>query len=228
MMRISVKLLDISKYYKDKCVLDGINLDLSNGVYGLLGPNGAGKTTLLNILATVLQKNSGTILCDDKDISDSIEEYHSKLGFLPQHLSIYDNFTGRYFLQYMAMLKDASSESIEEVLKVTNLTDVADKKVSTYSGGMKQRLGIAQALLGNPKILLLDEPTVGLDVEERAAFKKKVKEMGKEAIVILSTHIVSDVEEVADNIIFINNGKILDILSGENQKNIEEYYLSLN
>lgn len=227
-MRISVKLLDISKYYKDKCVLDGINLDLSNGVYGLLGPNGAGKTTLLNILATVLQKNSGTILCDDKDISDSIEEYHSKLGFLPQHLSIYDNFTGRYFLQYMAMLKDASSESIEEVLKVTNLTDVADKKVSTYSGGMKQRLGIAQALLGNPKILLLDEPTVGLDVEERAAFKKKVKEMGKEAIVILSTHIVSDVEEVADNIIFINNGKILDILSGENQKNIEEYYLSLN
>ena len=94
MMRISVKLLDISKYYKDKCVLDGINLDLSNGVYGLLGPNGAGKTTLLNILATVLQKNSGTILCDDKDISDSIEEYHSKLGFLPQHLSIYDNFTG--------------------------------------------------------------------------------------------------------------------------------------
>ena len=128
----------------------------------------------------------------------------------------------------MAMLKDASSESIEEVLKVTNLTDLADKKVSTYSGGMKQRLGIAQALLGNPKILLLDEPTVGLDVEERAAFKKKVKEMGKEAIVILSTHIVSDVEEVADNIIFINNGKILDILSGENQKNIEEYYLSLN
>lgn len=226
-MRNQLEIRSVCKSYKDKKVLNNINLSLENGVYGILGPNGAGKTTLLNIIATILKSDEGELLWNDSPITKCLEEYRSIIGFLPQNLSFYSNYTGRYFLKYMAKLKGVDSSDTERVLDIVHLNDVGDKKIRTYSGGMKRRLGIAQAMLGNPKLVLFDEPTVGLDLEERAAFKAAIKKMGENSIVILSTHIVSDVEEVSDKIVFIKGGQVCKTLVNEEITNIEEYYLSL-
>lgn len=236
---MKLELHNISKKYKNKVVLDDINCTFSNGVYGLLGPNGAGKTTLLNIMSTVIPSNTGTVLFGGKDCVKEKESYRSCIGYLPQKMEFYDHFTGFDFLKYLYVLKggkEKEKNQIEALLKRMQLYSVKDDKIRTYSGGMKQRLGILQAFLGNPQVLFLDEPTVGLDLEERAEFKKMIVEAGKEAIVILSTHIVSDVDETADYVLFINKGKLNKMegmdsirskISEGQYAGLEDYYFGL-
>lgn len=192
----------VSKLYQNKIAVDRISTTLRPGVIGLLGENGAGKTTLMRMLCGILKPSSGTITFDDLDVSE--EMYRDVLGYLPQDFGYYPNFSGRDFLMYMSALKGIEKSTArricDELLQTVNLEQVANKKIKTYSGGMKQRLGIAQAVLNDPKILILDEPTAGLDPKERVHFRNLIAELGKDSIVILSTHIVSDVEQIADRI----------------------------
>lgn len=239
MMEMNLEIKNISKQYNKKCVLDKVSQNFTKGVYGLLGPNGAGKTTLLNIIATVIATSEGEIDFNGKNVYDQLEEYHSVIGYLPQRIGFYNHFTGYDLMKYMYHLKGGDvkdTSQIDTLLKRVNLYSVKDNRIATYSGGMKQRLGVAQAFLGTPTILLLDEPTVGLDLEERAAFKKMIREAGKHAIVILSTHIVSDVEEAADYILIMNEGKVLENNEMKYYKErieqngldgLEQYYLLL-
>lgn len=218
----------VSKQYKNKIAVDRISLTLGKGIYGLLGANGAGKTTLMRMLCGILTPTSGTITYNGRDVSE--EEYRAVLGYLPQDFGYYPDFNGKDFLLYMAALKGLSKKSAEkkakELLKLVSLEDVAKKKIKTYSGGMKQRLGIAQALLNEPEILILDEPTAGLDPKERVRFRNLIAELGKENIVILSTHIVSDIDRIADRILMMNNGRL--IFNGTKEEigeDLEEFYL---
>ena len=236
-MQLEIK--NISKNYKNKAALSEVSQTFMKGVYGLLGPNGAGKTTLLNIVATVLAASEGEIFYDEKNIYDDLEQYRSKIGYLPQKVGFYDHFTGYDLMKYMCHLKGGdvkNTKQMDELLKRVNLFSVKDNHIATYSGGMKQRLGVAQAFLGTPSILLLDEPTVGLDLEERAEFKKMIREAGENAIVILSTHIVSDIEETADAILVMSEGKVLEnkemkyyqeTIAKEGLTGLEQYYLQL-
>ena len=194
----------------------------------MLGANGAGKTTLMRMLCGILTPTSGTISYDGVDVSE--EEYRALLGYLPQDFGYYPEFSGKDFLLYMAALKGLSKESakrrVNELLELVSLTDVAKKKIKTYSGGMKQRLGIAQALLNHPQILILDEPTAGLDPKERVRFRNLIADLGKDNIVILSTHIVSDIDRIADRILMMNNGKLVfDGIREEISGDLEEFYL---
>ena len=219
----------VSKQYKNKIAVDRINLTMGKGIYGLLGANGAGKTTLMRMICGILTPTSGTITYDGLDVSE--EEYRAVLGYLPQDFGYYPDFSGKDFLFYMAALKGLSKESakkrVNELLELVSLTDVAKKKIKTYSGGMKQRLGIAQALLNNPQILILDEPTAGLDPKERVRFRNLIAELGKDNIVILSTHIVSDIDRIADRILMMNNGKLVfDGTREEISGDLEEFYLN--
>lgn len=192
----------VSKLYQNKIAVDRISTTLRPGVIGLLGENGAGKTTLMRMLCGILKPSSGTITFDDLDVSE--EMYRDVLGYLPQDFGYYPNFSGRDYLMYMSALKGIEKSTArricDELLQTVNLEQVANKKIKTYSGGMKQCLGIAQAILNDPKILILDEPTAGLDPKERVHFRNLIAELGKDSIVILSTHIVSDVEQIADRI----------------------------
>lgn len=236
-MKLEIK--NISKRYRKKTVLSDVNQSFERGIYGLLGPNGAGKTTLLNIIATVLPPSKGEVFCDGKNVYDIVQEYHSAVGYLPQKMGFYSHFTGYDFMKYIYHLKGGKAgdtEQIDELLKRVNLYSVKDNRISTYSGGMKQRLGIAQAFLGKPSVLLLDEPTVGLDLEERAEFKNMVRQTGENSIVLLSTHIVSDIEEIADYILVMNEGKVLqnydknyyrNYIEKNNLSGLEQYYLQL-
>ena len=218
----------LTKQYQNKIAVDRISLRLGKGVYGLLGANGAGKTTLMRMLCGILKPTGGTVTFNGMDVSQ--EEYRAVLGYLPQDFGYYPDFTGFDFLLYMASLKGlpktAAKRKAMELLKLVNLTDSAKKKIRTYSGGMKQRLGIAQALLNNPQILILDEPTAGLDPKERVKFRNLIAELGKESIVILSTHIISDIEHIADVVLMLKDGQLIyqDKWDGEMQ-NLEEFYL---
>jgi len=219
----------VSKQYKNKIAVDRINLKLRKGIYGLLGANGAGKTTLMRMICGILTPTSGTITYDGLDVSE--EEYRAVLGYLPQDFGYYPDFSGKDFLLYMAALKGLSSASakkrVNELLELVSLMDAAKKKIKTYSGGMKQRLGIAQALLNNPQILILDEPTAGLDPKERVRFRNLIAELGKDNIVILSTHIVSDIDRIADRILMMNNGKLVfDGTREEISGDLEAFYLN--
>ena len=191
--------------------VDEVSLSLQKGVTGLLGANGAGKTTLMRMICGVLSPSGGSITFDGIPVSD--EHYRAVLGYLPQDFGYYPEFSGRDFLLYFAALKgmgkNRARERSEEMLRLTGLSEVADKKIRTYSGGMKQRLGIAQALLGKPSILILDEPTAGLDPKERVRFRELIAEIGKQSIVLLSTHIVSDVEQIAERILIMKAGRII-------------------
>ncbi len=218
----------VSKQYKNKIAVDRISLKLEKGIYGLLGANGAGKTTLMRMLCGILTPTSGTIVYDGIDVS--AEEYRAVLGYLPQDFGYYPEFTGRDFLLYMAALKgigkSVAQKRVEELLELVSLSDVAKKKIKTYSGGMKQRLGIAQALLNTPQILILDEPTAGLDPKERVRFRNLIADLGKDNIVILSTHIVSDIDRIADRILMMNGGRLVfDGTRGEIGGDLEEFYL---
>lgn len=217
----------LTKQYENKIAVDRISLQLTNGVYGLLVANGAGKTTFMRMLCGVLKPTSGTINFNGFDVSS--EEYRSELGYLPQDFGYYPEFSGLDFLLYMASLKGLkkaeAKRKAKQLLKLVSLSDVARKKISTYSGGMKQRLGIAQALLNDPKIIILDEPTAGLDPKERVRFRNLIKELGKNSIVLLSTHIVSDIEHIANTVLMMKAGQIIYNGSANEIVNLEEFYL---
>ena len=201
----------ITKQYKNKIAVDRLSLNLTTGVYGLLGANGAGKTTLMRMVCGILKPTSGEVTFNGTDVSE--ESYRDALGYLPQDFGYYPEFSARDFMYYMASLKGLTKaqakEKTKDLLEIVSLTDVAKKKIKTFSGGMKQRLGIAQALLNNPKILVLDEPTAGLDPKERVRFRNLISELGKDRIVLLSTHIVSDVENIANTILVMKDGQLI-------------------
>ncbi len=206
-------LKDISKKYGSKQALDGINCSFENGVTGLLGPNGAGKSTLMRLMATVEMPSTGEILWDGINIAKNPAKLRRALGYLPQDFGVYPNMNPLEFLEYMASMKNLSKydakKRIEALLESLHLTEVKKRRMGGFSGGMKQRVGIAQALLNDPMILIVDEPTVGLDPEERIVFRNLLSELGENRIIVLSTHIVTDIESIAPNILVLKNGKLL-------------------
>ena len=202
----------VTKAYGKFTALEDITLTLENGVYGLLAPNGAGKTTLLKMLTTLLYPTSGTILWNGEDIRVLGADYRTLIGYLPQDFGYYKNRTPRQFLRYMSALQGmdapAAEKRIDELLALVALTQVQDKKMREFSGGMIQRVGIAQALLNDPKFLILDEPTAGLDPKERVRFRNLLHKISADRIVVLSTHIVSDIETIAEQIVMIRDHKL--------------------
>lgn len=203
---------NISKSYGKKQALNGVSFEMENGVYGLLGPNGAGKSTLIRILVGVMEASGGEIMVNGKRIKPSDREYRSKLGYLPQSLDFYPEFTGLDYLRFVAALKGMEGAAAESKIKAlaeqVHLTDDLHRKCVNYSGGMKRRLGIAQALLNDPELLILDEPTAGLDPHERIKFRNLVSVFSRNRTVLLSTHIVSDIDSIAKETVMIKNGKV--------------------
>ena len=206
---------NISKLYGDTVALQQIDLTLGSGVYGLLGPNGAGKTTLMRIMTDLLAPSTGRVLLDGQDIAVMGAAFRKKLGYLPQDFGVYPNFTAEQFLLYIARLKGLSKfeakRQTDELLRMVGLEDKKQKKLKGFSGGQRQRVGIAQALLGDPEILVLDEPTAGLDPEERIRFRGIISDLSQQKLVLLSTHIVSDLEAVANEIILLRKGVVLSM-----------------
>lgn len=206
-MKLEIK--NVTKSYSKRRVLDNVSVDFSAGVYGLLGPNGAGKSTLISIITGLNEPDSGAVIYSD-EIGAKL---HQKLGYLPQYQSFYKNYSAMEFLRYMCALKNYNPANVKvycgELLEMVNLSDVGRKKIGAFSGGMKQRLGIAQALIGEPEVLIFDEPTAGLDPKERMRFRNIISSLGSEKIVILATHIVSDISYIANKIILLNKGKII-------------------
>lgn len=224
---MSIHIKNISKSYRDKKALQNCSLTLNTGIYALLGPNGAGKSTLMNILAGNLLPDSGEILYQDgqapaQNILKMGKNYRSKLGFMPQYPGMYPNFTVEYFMKYMYYLKCADKENkksrthggaqteITEILKAVELYDVRDIKIQALSGGMKQRLALAQAVLGEPSVLILDEPTAGLDPRQRISIRNYISQIALDKIVLIATHIVSDIEWIAQNVILLKQGVVVD------------------
>lgn len=203
----------LSKQYGSKIAVDSISATLIPGVYGLLGVNGAGKTTLMRMLCGILEPTSGEVLFNDHEITAMGATYRNMLGYLPQDFGYYPNYTAMEFMLYMAALKgiprNIAVKRIKKLLTTVDLNHVASKRIRTFSGGMKQRVGIAQALLNNPKVLILDEPTAGLDPKERVRFRNLLSEYAGDKIVILSTHIVSDIEAIADEVLLMKKGRIV-------------------
>ncbi|MCK6207408.1 ABC transporter ATP-binding protein [Bacillus infantis] len=203
----------VSKHFGSHAVLEDVQLEFSNGVYGLLAPNGAGKTTLIKMLTTLLHPGKGEILYNGQNILSMGEAYRELIGYLPQEFGYYKNYTPYQYLQYLAALKGISKkdtdEKIPHLMKLVALEGAVKKKMGKFSGGMIQRVGIAQAMLNDPKILILDEPTAGLDPKERVRFRNLLSDLARDRIVILSTHIVSDVESIANEIIMIKDAKVL-------------------
>ena len=206
---------NISKLYGDTVALQQIDLTLGSGVYGLLGPNGAGKTTLMRIMTDLLAPSTGRVLLDGQDIAVMGAAFRKKLGYLPQDFGVYPNFTAEQFLLYIARLKGLSKfeakRQTDGLLHMVGLEDKKQKKLKGFSGGQRQRVGIAQALLGDPEILVLDEPTAGLDPEERIRFRGIISDLSQQKLVLLSTHIVSDLEAVANEIILLRKGVVLEM-----------------
>ena len=234
---MELTLQNITKKYERVLVLNDISLTLKPGIYGLLGANGAGKTTLFRIICRLMEPTHGSIKFNGKNVNQQAEAYRTNLGFLPQDFSYYPDFTGMRFMLYIAALKGLNNTVAKkrslELLKQVGLEEMKDIKIRKYSGGMKQRLGIAQAMLNNPQILILDEPTVGLDPKERVKFRKLISSFANNKIVILSTHIVADVEYIADEIIVLKKGMILnkgttDILLKEIQNHVWECFVNMD
>lgn len=203
-------------YSGDVQALRGLTLDIGSGMFGLLGPNGAGKTTLMRVIAGLLKPSSGSVRVLGEDITTQTGKLavKSQLGYLPQELGLYPNLTGREFLDYISVLKGISDKQerarqVQEILDLVRLTDQADRRLKTYSGGMKRRIGIGQALLGYPKLLIVDEPTVGLDPEERVRFRNLLADMAARCTVILSTHVIEDISHSCNDLAIIREGRVL-------------------
>ena len=232
-----LELCNISKKYKEKIALNDVSLKLDNGIYGLLGPNGAGKSTLMNIITGNLEPTEGTIKWEGTEVKELGSNYRSLLGYAPQQQGMYETFSGRRFLSYMATLKGISKSSMEDeinrVLLYVNMVEKSNQKIGTYSGGMKQRILIAQAIIGNPKLVILDEPTAGLDPKERVRIRERIAELSKDKIILVSTHVVSDIESIAKKIILIKTGKIIDytnvngLCDKYNATNLEDVYMKI-
>ncbi len=225
---------DIVKEYKDKKAVDGVSISFDNGIYGFLGANGAGKTTLINIIAGVTKHTSGEVLWDNVNTVQMGANYRKLLGYLPQKISLYPDFSVLDYLQYMCVLKNYKDKNAikcetDRILEMVNLTAEKNKKIRALSGGMQQRTAIAQSFIGNPKVILLDEPTVGLDPEERIRFKDNLNQLKNNAIIIVSTHILSDVSELADVLCMFKSGHL--IYNGKRDEweseNIDKKYLDV-
>lgn len=209
---MELKLTELTKTFGSVNAVDHVSYTLGRGVYGLLGVNGAGKTTLMRMLTTLVKPTCGTITLDGKDIFELDRSYRNLLGYLPQEFGVYPEFTVQDYLLYIASIKGlrpaAAKERVKALLHQVGLTKARNKKMKALSGGMKRRAGIAQAMLNDPKILILDEPTAGLDPNERIRFRNLISELASDRIVLLSTHIVSDIESIADEILLMKDGKI--------------------
>lgn len=225
---MEIKADRLTKRYKNIIAADRLTFTLYKGVTGLLGANGAGKTTLMRMICGILEPTEGTVTYDGIPVTE--ESYRNILGYLPQDFGYYPDFTGMDFLMYFSALKglnkkDAKART-EELLRIVGLSDAAKKKIKSYSGGMKQRLGIAQALINRPEVLIMDEPTAGLDPQERVRFRNLIGELGKNSIVLLSTHILSDIEHIADRVIMMKSGQIIWQGDwGNNKESLESFYL---
>ena len=210
---MELKISKLTKQFGDFTAVDCLNITMTNGVYGLLGVNGAGKTTFMRIICTLLQPTSGQILCNGKDIFQMGADYRKLLGYLPQEFGFYPEFTVKDYLLYIAALKGirpaVAKKRVKNLIAKVGLSKAENQKMKKLSGGMKRRAGIAQAMLNDPKILILDEPTAGLDPNERIRFRNLISELSQERLVLLSTHIVSDVEYIANEIWLMKEGKLL-------------------
>lgn len=216
---MELKITNLSKKFGDFTAVDNLNVTMTTGVCGLLGVNGAGKTTLMRMLCTLLKPTNGTIYCDGKDIFSMDSEYRKLLGYLPQEFGFYPEFTIKDYLLYIASLKGirpiVAKKRVKELVAKVGLQKAINKKMKNLSGGMKRRVGIAQAMLNNPKILILDEPTAGLDPNERIRFRNLISELAEDRLVLLSTHIVSDIEYIANEIWLLKDGKLMHKGSSE-------------
>lgn len=223
-----LKICDLKKNYKKNIALENISLRLTSGIYGLVGPNGAGKSTLMNILSGLIPYTSGKIDCSEYDFLS--DEYYCHFGYLPQYNSLYNNFTCYEFLEYMCVLKEIKdTKRVYDVLSLVNLIDKKDVKIKKLSGGMRQRLSIGQVLLNDPQIILLDEPTSGLDPRERIRLKNILGQLAKDKIIIISTHIISDMENLADKIILLDKGKVIAFKSPEILiEEVKNYFYEVN
>lgn len=227
---MELKIDNLTKQYGNKTAIDQVSFSLTPGVTGLLGANGAGKSTLMRMVCGVMKPTSGSITLDQYDVTE--KEYRKLIGYLPQDFGYYPEFTGMEFLLYVAALKGLDRQTAgmrsRELLEQVNLEKDGAKKIKTYSGGMKRRLGIAQALLNRPKLIVLDEPTAGLDPKERVRFRHIFEQLGRDNIVLLSTHIVSDIEKCADRVMVIKEGKkVFDGTEEETGKDLEAFYLNI-
>ena len=226
---MELKCNNLTKQFGHFTAVDHLNLTMTNGVYGLLGVNGAGKTTLMRMLCTLMYPTSGTITCNGKDIFQMDNDYRNLLGYLPQEFGFYPEFTVRDYLMYIAALKGVrtvvAKKRVRELIEQVGLSKVGNKKMKKLSGGMKRRAGIAQAMLNDPKILILDEPTAGLDPNERIRFRNLISELSEERMVLLSTHIVSDIEYIANEIWLMKDGKLVQ--SGTSKELIQSMPVSV-
>lgn len=219
-----LKINDIHKSFSDKHVLRGIEVELTKGIYGLLGVNGAGKTTLINIITGIMLPDNGEIMYENEPIERIKREYRSIIGYMPQYASFYSNFTAWDFMKYMCEIKGIKRKQqnnlISDILQKVNLYEEKNHKIATFSGGMRQRIGIAQSIINNPKILILDEPTAGLDPIERIRFRKLITDLSDDRIVLLATHIVQDIEFISNKVMILHNGKITE--NGKTKKLLEQ------
>ena len=227
---MNLEIKNLSKNYKKKEAVKNVDVTLSPGIWGLLGANGAGKTTLMRMMSGILEPSEGIVLYCGRDIRNTVQ-YRSEFGFLPQEIQFSKDFTVIDYLEYVAALKnipvDVTKERIDNLLKILTLEDVRKKKIVKLSGGMKRRVGIAQAMLNDPKVLILDEPTAGLDPGERIRFRNFLAATSKERIVVLSTHIVSDIEDIANHVMIMKDGELNKVVSKEEFGDLEELYISI-
>ena len=233
---MELRIEHLTKKYGEKVALRDFTYTFTPGIYGILGANGAGKSTLMNLITDNVKRNEGQILWDGTDVLKLGKDFRAKLGYMPQQQGMYNEFSARAFLRYMAQIKEIpkkqAREHIEELLDVVNLREDAHKKVGGFSGGMRQRVLLAQALLGDPKILILDEPTAGLDPRERLRLRQYISDLAQDRIVFLTTHIVSDIESIADDVLLMKQGELVRhgapevLIASCGGKDLEDVYMA--